>query len=278
MDGLRHPFRCGPSGPHLWPHQGPRRARARGPCSRLPRRAPCRWPYPHRCSAPGPAGLQSFHCVLAPQGLPSSIGPVRASACNVTGVAAHRRIIIRPPLPTAFQTRAASPTSPSLSQYRRHSCGNRRTASRRGEHRASRHITGVFRCRLKHNGTHPGLTHVMSCSGAHGGCEGYAAAGDLALDPVTGKAPLGKRDALRPGLCGALMSELVLRRRVAVTDDRAVVVTSRPSADSTTYERVRHRVRERRRPPGLVPAARTPRRRPGRAPASRRSGPGGDGP
>ncbi len=53
----------------------------------------------------------------------------------------------------------------------------------------------------------------------------------LALDPKKGRAGLGRKDALGPGLCGALVSELALRNTVAVAEGRAVVVDDRPTGD-----------------------------------------------
>ena len=61
----------------------------------------------------------------------------------------------------------------------------------------------------------------------------------LALDPEKGRPGLGKKDALEPGLCGALVSELALRSTVAVTEGRAVVVDARPTGDDLLDEVVR---------------------------------------
>jgi len=61
----------------------------------------------------------------------------------------------------------------------------------------------------------------------------------LALDPEKGRPGLGKKDALEAGLCGALVSELVLRKVVAVAEGRAVVVDARPSGDDLLDEVVR---------------------------------------
>src|SRR5215210_5657605 len=58
----------------------------------------------------------------------------------------------------------------------------------------------------------------------------------LALDPEKGRAGLGKKDALGPGLCGALVSELALRSTVAVAEGRAVVVDDRPTGDDLLDE------------------------------------------
>lgn len=53
----------------------------------------------------------------------------------------------------------------------------------------------------------------------------------LALDPKKGRPRLGKKDALEAGLCGALVSELALRKVVAVTAGRAVVIDARPTGE-----------------------------------------------
>ena len=53
----------------------------------------------------------------------------------------------------------------------------------------------------------------------------------LALDPETGRPPVGKRSALSAGLCGALASELVLRGAVELRAGRMVVVDHRPTGD-----------------------------------------------
>lgn len=59
----------------------------------------------------------------------------------------------------------------------------------------------------------------------------------LALDPDKGRPRLEREDALEVGSCGALVSELALRKVVAVTQGRAVVVDARPPAttSSTTW-------------------------------------------
>ena len=61
----------------------------------------------------------------------------------------------------------------------------------------------------------------------------------LALDPEKGRRGLGKKDALEPGLCGALVSELALRTTVAVAQGRAVVVDALPTGDDLLDEVVR---------------------------------------
>lgn len=61
----------------------------------------------------------------------------------------------------------------------------------------------------------------------------------LALDPEKGRPGLGKKDALAPGLCGALVSELALRKSVEVSQGRAVVVDAGPTGDDLLDEVVR---------------------------------------
>ncbi len=53
----------------------------------------------------------------------------------------------------------------------------------------------------------------------------------LALDPEKGRPGLGRKDALEAGLCGALVSDLALRKVVAVTRGRAVVLDARPTGN-----------------------------------------------
>lgn len=61
----------------------------------------------------------------------------------------------------------------------------------------------------------------------------------VAWDPEKGRPALGKKDALKTGLCGALVSELTLREAVAVQDGRAVVVDASPLGDDLLDEVLR---------------------------------------
>jgi hypothetical protein len=61
----------------------------------------------------------------------------------------------------------------------------------------------------------------------------------VAWNSERGRPPLGKKDALRTGLCGALVSELTLRKAVAVVEGRAVVVDAGPSGDDLLDEVLR---------------------------------------
>lgn len=58
----------------------------------------------------------------------------------------------------------------------------------------------------------------------------------LAFDPERGRPGLGKKDALGVGLCGALVSELALRKSVEVSQGRAVVVDASPTGDDLLDE------------------------------------------
>jgi hypothetical protein len=58
----------------------------------------------------------------------------------------------------------------------------------------------------------------------------------LALDPVEGRPPLGKGDALELGLCGALLCELVLGEKVALGGDRVEVADAGPTGDELLDE------------------------------------------
>ena len=61
----------------------------------------------------------------------------------------------------------------------------------------------------------------------------------LALDPVAGRPPLGTGDNLKPGLCGALLAELVLSEKVAVVGDRVQVTDTGPTGDDMLDEVLR---------------------------------------
>ena len=58
----------------------------------------------------------------------------------------------------------------------------------------------------------------------------------LAFDSDEGRPPLGKGDALKPGLSGALLCELALRGKVSVADDRVEVVDRSPTGDDLLDE------------------------------------------
>lgn len=61
----------------------------------------------------------------------------------------------------------------------------------------------------------------------------------LALDPTQGRPPLGKGGVVKPGLCGALLSELALRQKAAVVGDRVTVTDNQPTGDDLLDEALR---------------------------------------
>lgn len=69
----------------------------------------------------------------------------------------------------------------------------------------------------------------------------------LALDPQKGRPALGRKNALEPGLCGALVSELALSNAVVVAEGRAFVVDATPTGDDLLDEVIRLLTEDRRR-------------------------------
>jgi len=53
----------------------------------------------------------------------------------------------------------------------------------------------------------------------------------LGIDPVKGRAPLGRSSAVEPGLAAALLAELALRGRVAVDGTSVAILDDSPTGD-----------------------------------------------